>query len=181
MRARTERTELRAGGALGGALRAAGAWLLRMPRWLAALLALGWMAFIWNLSSGPIEVGGEGFGWAVLANLAHAPLFGLLALWCCVALPRRREPFLWAQLDARAIALVLAIVGAYGAFDEWHQSRVSTRTPSGYDLATDLVGAAAVLLVVHQAGRAQTSAARLGTCLGLGALACCIAAIVAAL
>lgn len=178
MRARTEPPPA---GALGLVLRGAGAWLLRLPRWFAALLALGWMAFIWNLSSGPIEVGGEGFGWALLANLAHAPLFGLLALWCCAALPRRSEPFPWARLDARAIAFVLAIVAAYGALDEWRQSRSATRTPSGYDLATDLVGAAAVLLVVHQAGRASTSAARLGACLGLGALACGAAACIAAL
>jgi VanZ family protein len=174
------RTEPQAAGAIGRALRSAGAVLLRLPRALAAALAIGWMAFIWNLSSGPIEVGGEGFGWAVLANLAHAPLFGLLALWSCAALPRRSTPFAWAQLDARAIALVLALVAAYGALDEWRQSRVSTRTPSAFDLATDLVGAAAVLLVVHQAGRVEASAARLWACLGLGSAACLAAALVAA-
>lgn len=164
-----------------GVVRSAGRGLLALPRWAGALVVLGWMAWIHHLSSGPVELSfaGDSAGWSFLANLAHAPLFGLLALACLLVLPRRSAPFPWARLGVREVLLVLLLVGLYAAFDEWHQSRVPTRHGGFSDVVTDLVGAAAVLSVARYAGRAGAREGGLWLRFALGLTACALAAALA--
>lgn len=163
-------------------VRALGSALIALPRPAGVLLAGGWMAFTWWLSSGPRGPQDGGPWWPFFANLAHAPLFGLLALWWIVALPRTESADgarRWAQLDARGMGVVLALALAWGAVDEWHQSSVDGRVSSWTDLVTDGVGATAVLVVAAYAGRADASARGLWWRLGLGLVACAAAAGVA--
>ena len=70
-------------------LAGAGALALALPRPLWALVAVGWAGFGWFLSSRPGEDLPSSFLWSWAGNLAHAPLFGLLALWLALAAPRR--------------------------------------------------------------------------------------------
>ncbi|MFA9460980.1 VanZ family protein [Thiohalorhabdus sp. Cl-TMA] len=70
-----------------------------------------------------------------LQNFLHIPAYGLLAwLWqrALVRLPLGRGP---------ATITALGLTLGYGLFDEWHQSWVPGRYPSGADLMLDGVGA----------------------------------------
>ena len=108
-------------------------WLLRLA---SLMLALGWMAFIYWQSSGPITLDiPELFPHE--DKLLHAVAFGLLAMFWLGTFPiaeagYRRRHVLW--------AIVLATL--YGAFDEWHQSFVPGRTTDAADLLADAIGAA---------------------------------------
>lgn len=153
--------------------------LLRLPRPLALLLPLLWMGLIWNLSSRTFDAPAGGFGmWEYVANLAHAPLFGLLALFWCAALVRGASAAgTLPPLGARHAGGVLALVAVYALLDEWHQSHTPGRDPSAGDVATDLVGAACVLWIVATLGaRRDESVLRrrlllcVGACLGITAL-----------
>lgn len=146
-----------AGASLLGLLRWVGARLVLLPRAGAAVLALGWAALIHRLSSQPFDSVPRGGLWAFASNAAHVPLFGLLALWLALALPRARgESRSWPALTRRAAALVLLAVALYGALDEWHQSTTG-RTPSVLDWATDVAAAAWVVLVAAHAGRGEAT------------------------
>lgn len=57
-----------------------------------------------------------------------------------------------APLDARRVLMSIAIAGLYGASDEWHQSFVPGRTADVADLAADLAGASAAVLLVWACG-----------------------------
>ncbi|QDU84088.1 VanZ like family protein [Planctomycetes bacterium Pla163] len=162
-----------------GLVRRLGFALLALPRPAGVLLAAAWMAFSWWLSSGTHGPQDGGPWWGFLSNLAHAPLFGLLALWWIVALPRRDAPLRWARLGAREMGLVVLLVLAWGAVDEWHQSGVDGRVASWTDLVTDGVGATAVLVVAAYAGRSDARAAGLVARLVIGLAACALAAGVA--
>lgn len=166
-------------GALLALVRRTGRVLLGLPRVAGVLLAAAWMAFSWWLSSGTHGPQGDGRWWGFLSNLAHAPLFGLLALWWIVALPRREGPVRWARLGVREMGLVVALVLAWGAVDEWHQSGVDGRVASWTDLVTDGVGATAVLVVAAYAGRSDARGAGVVGRLVLGLVACALAAGVA--
>jgi len=153
-----------------------GAQLLRLPR-PVYLVATGlWAGLIWYSSSrqGAPEVGT--FWWSVLGNLAHAPLFGLLALWLALALPRTSS---WSRLSGRDRLVILAIVVAWAFTDEWHQSWVEGRDASWIDLCTDFVGAAATLDVARAAGNPVTTEAGLRWRLFRAALACFLCALAA--
>lgn len=126
------------------ALRSAGDWLQLLPRWGACLVALAWMAGIAWLSAQPGDAEPGPWWRSVLWNGGHAPLFGLLALWLALALPRRAG---WPRLDRRGVLTVLGCVLAYGAIDELHQSTSTARDFSALDLITDLTGAACVLWI----------------------------------
>jgi VanZ like family len=120
----------------------------RLPRVVALLLALTWAASIWQLSSGPIDVGVRlSFG-RLLNNLAHGPVYALLAGALCFALPRRAEPFAWPALTPLRSLAVLCFTGAYGCLDEWHQLSSPGRHGSWSDLLTDLCGAYLALAAV---------------------------------
>lgn len=163
------------------AVRALGDLLLRVPRWAAALLTVGWMGWITWLSSAPRGPDGGAPLWSYAANLAHGPLYGALAVLCIAALPRRRGPFPWAELGPRSIALVLAAVGTFAFLDEWHQSIRPGRQASWTDVVTDLAAAAAVVVAARAAGDPDVQPARLVRILVLGCGAVLAAALVATL
>ncbi|HEX6882048.1 MAG TPA: VanZ family protein [Planctomycetota bacterium] len=167
------------GGPLARALRAAGSFLLRVPLPLALLIVLLWGLVIWDLSSTRVPLPrGSSLGWEFLSNLAHAPLFGLLALWLAAVVLRERDGG-WPRPSRARDALVLGLVLAYGVLDELHQSRVPGRDASALDVLTDVVGALLVLWIVRSLGRVPERT--LLTRLGLGLLACCASAALALL
>lgn len=131
-------------GVVARLLARAGARLLAGPPALWALVTAGWALFVRRLSERPAGDLPPPIlhGW--LNNLAHAPLFGLLALWAWLALPRRggRPP-----TGRAAVAGLLVFVTGYGVLDECLQARVPGREASALDVVTDLVGASAVLAV----------------------------------
>ncbi|MDF1799306.1 MAG: VanZ family protein [Planctomycetota bacterium] len=150
--------------------------LLRLPRPAYALVVVLWAGLIWLSSSreGAPEVGT--FWWSVLGNLAHAPLFGLLALWLALALPRAGG---WSRLSGRDRLVILALVLAWGVTDEWHQSWVYGRDASWIDLCTDFVGALVTLDVARAAGDPESTEAGLRWRLLRATLACVLCAIAA--
>jgi VanZ family protein len=159
-------------------LRMLGALLQRLPRsggWILAALWMGFITWLSSLSSDALPSA----PWAAYpSNLAHAALFGLLALWTSLGLPRAGG---WPRLDARGVALVLALVLACAVADEWHQASTPGRSPSVYDLGTDLAGAGATLAVAGYAGRRSAVELGLWLRLALGAAACALAALAATL
>ncbi|MCC6409098.1 MAG: VanZ family protein [Planctomycetes bacterium] len=125
-------------------LRGAGDWLQLVPRPAAWALVVAWLGLIWWLSSQPSDPTPGPWWLSVLWNGGHAPIYGLLALWLALALPRHAG---WPKLDRRGVLSVLALVLASGVLDEFHQSTTSGRDFSALDLLTDLAGAACVLWI----------------------------------
>ncbi len=157
-------------------LRAVGRALQGLPRSLALLPVGAWMALIWWLSSLSGDAGPPSILGGFVNNLAHAPLFGLLALWLALLLPRSNG---WPRLDRRTATQVLLAVLAYALLDEWHQSTSPGRVPSPYDVLTDLVGAACTLWIIAFAGRPNATQRGLSLRLVAGVGACCAAALLA--
>jgi len=89
-----------------------------------------------------------------LLNTGHALLFGLLAFWILLALPRREG---WPVLSRSSVALLLGLALSLGALDELHQGSVPGRAMSAADVLTDLTGAACVLWICAFAGRPGAS------------------------
>lgn len=127
-------------------LRAIGARLALLPRTLAWLPIAGWMTLITGLSSIPGRAEPGGWWRGVLANGMHAPLYGLLALWMCLALPREDG---WPRVDAAGALAVLGGVLAFSVVDELHQSLTPGRDFSMCDVITNLTGAACVLWIAR--------------------------------
>jgi VanZ family protein len=138
-----------------------------VPAWLATLLAFGWYACLWRLSSGPAPAAGAGLLGDWMSNFLHAVVYGFLALLCLLAVPRRRGA--WA-VAGRAALLVVALCAMLGFVDEWHQHHVPGRDASLLDVLTDGVGASGVAWCV----RAALSGAPLGRRV-LASLAACAA------
>ncbi len=149
---------------------------MRWPSSSVWLPSLAWILLITFLSSRRALPGGGGPLFAFLANLAHAPLFGLLALWLVLLVERRAG---WPDLGTRARLGLLLIVVCIGAGDELHQGWITGgRDMSAFDLLTDVVGASAVLGVVKAVAQ-QAPARRLWWLLGAGFVACIAAAAMA--
>jgi hypothetical protein len=163
-------------------LRRVAAWLGALPRPLAWLLAAGWAALIWWFSSQPGDVLPAAWYWDYAANLAHAPLFGLLALWVASAVASRPVGEGWPAPGLRGAVLTALVVLAWGVTDELHQSMVADRTPSMWDLGTDVGAALLVLWIATYVGRGAGGrgateggllgrlAAGIAACLGWAAL-----------
>lgn len=146
--------------------------LLALPRVGAWLLCAGWYGGITWLSSRPGDVEPSPWWWTVLSNGAHAPLFGLLACWISLLLPRVEG---WPRLDLRERWLVCCLIALCGAVDEWHQSYTPGRDLSVLDLWTDVAGAAVSLELVAHLARPESERRGLGSRLALAAgtsLAC---------
>jgi len=149
--------------------------LLRIPRAHAILPAAAWMGLIWALSATRLPgIGGAGVGQAFLTNFAHAPEFGLLALWLLLLAPRRDG---WAVLSVGTTASILAFVAAYALTDELHQSRVPGRDASILDVVTDSIGAACVLWIARYAGTSGATHRGLVGRFCIGLLLCALAAL----
>lgn len=157
-----------------GAFHALGRTLQRIPRALAAVGGLAWAAVIWYVSSRPapsMERGGP-FG-EILANLAHAPEYGVLVVWLALALPRRGG---WPRLGARAVSWILLVAVLYAVLDEYHQSFTPHRDASAFDVLTDFVGACATLSCIVTAGGPRASSRELILRFVIGFFACVLAA-----
>jgi VanZ family protein len=165
-------------GPLTRALSAAGRFLLRVPLALVLVIVALWLVVIWDLSSASRpKPKGNSVLWEFLSNLAHAPLFGLLALWISAAVLRRRGGG-WPRPDWRRGGFVVGSVLAFGVLDEWHQSHVPGRDASALDVLTDVAAAGMVLWIVYVLGRSPTERGLLAR-LALGVLACCASAALA--
>ncbi len=124
-----------------------------LPRPLAAGAAFGWMALIWWLSSGPIDVRPPVPAGDFVWNLAHAAVFGVLASLVATAAAPRPLPARWPHPGRTACLVAFLVVLIWAALDEWHQVRVDGRHGSPFDFATDLTGAASALWLASYAGR----------------------------
>lgn len=156
-----------------GLARALGA----LSRPLAVAAAGGWMLLIWWLSSGPIDVHPPipemDFFW----NLAHAPVFGVLAALTAVAVTPRPLPGSWPDPGRRARLVAFLLVAAWAATDELHQGRVPGRSSSPFDFATDVVGAACVLWIAGYAGSPGADERGLRRRFAIGIALCAAAAL----
>jgi hypothetical protein len=164
-----------------GLIRRTGRWALRLPRWFWLAAAVAWAGGIWYLSSRPggRESTGLFHSWA--ANMAHAPLFGLLALWIALALPREETAlgFTWARFGLLDFRLAFWAVVAYGLLDEYHQSTTGTRDASVYDLLTDWAAAYITLGIAALAGRAEVDERTMRRHLIKGVAICCLTGLAA--
>lgn len=108
--------------------------------WIAWGPAITWAAVLFFFSElRGIPSGFERF--AVNDKFAHAILY--TALGISLAWGRKIGPF-------KPPHVLLLLAGyAYGAFDEWHQSRVPGRTPDAMDLVADVVGVSLGYLLFH--------------------------------
>jgi VanZ family protein len=107
-------------------------WFLR---WLPAV---GWMALIFALSAQP-DLPHPASGWMdlLISSAAHVFLFGVLALLLGWALAPNR----W------ALATAFLLTALYALSDEFHQAFVPGRHPDPLDLACDILGAVAGLIL----------------------------------
>jgi hypothetical protein len=139
-------------GALGRALRAAGRGLLALPRGAGLVLAVLWLGVIRWLGQGRggLSHGVTWLSWGL--NTGHALLYGILALWLLLLLPRSGG---WPRIDAPACRALLASVFTFGFAEEVIQAFIPGRNGSLLDVLTDLVGAACVLAVAAHLGRAD--------------------------
>lgn len=174
--AREEAGAARSSAGALGLLRRAGALLLFLPRAAGGFLVAAWMSGIAWLSSIPSKDLPAPPWASFVSNLAHAFLYGFLALWAALCLPRDAG---WPRFRARAVAPILALVLAYALFDEWHQSRTPGRDPSLYDLITDVIGALSTLAVASYVGRRGAGERGLWLRLSAGAASCAFAALLA--
>jgi VanZ family protein len=106
-----------------------------------------WMGVIFAFSA---QQSLPGFGNStfdlLLKKGGHAVGYGVLALLAARALARGRS------LRVRQVAWALLIAAVYAATDEYHQSFVPGRTPSGIDWGIDLAGSI-VAIAWRWAGR----------------------------
>ncbi len=108
------------------------------------VLALGWMALIFFLSSQsdlPVPP-----LFPLQDKIEHGVAFGILGFFFTDRLnPIGPRPF------SQRVLVITAMVAAYGAFDELHQSFVPARDASLADLAADTIGGlvSAIIFSVH--------------------------------
>jgi VanZ family protein len=122
-----------------------------LRRWLAAPLALRWLAVAatvgalwWSSSqsprpSEPSVVGG------LLHNSMHVVAYAVVgaAVWCALHAPRHAR-----QRTAAVAAVVFAMV--YGVVDELHQGSVPGRVVSAWDVLSDTCGALLGVWLLHR-------------------------------
>jgi VanZ family protein len=123
--------------------------LRAVPPAVGVLLAAGWVALLWHLSSktpAEIEPGLPvgSYAW----NLAHAPAYAALATW--LALAARRRGTSVAPAGRTAAVIVIACL-VYAIADEVHQGFVPGRDASALDVLTDLAGAASAVACLRAA------------------------------
>lgn len=100
-----------------------------------ALLSVSWMAAIFWQSSKTGLPGNE-----FTAVIGHLAEYAVLAYLYYRTIARSDRGF---QTHAALAAILLAVT--YGVSDEWHQSWVPTRQADIWDVATDMVGALAMM------------------------------------
>lgn len=112
-------------------------WLKKHPLLYLWLPVVAWMGLIFALSAQP-DLPHPDAGWAdlLVSSLAHAFVFGVLALLLARALGDRPR--------AARLAFVLTVLYAFS--DELHQAFVPGRVPDLWDLVCDALGAGLALL-----------------------------------
>ena len=113
--------------------------------WIWAVLALGWMAFIYALSdrpAGDFDDANDVVSWLPLASVVvHVALYFILSLSVL------RMFVLLRPVSEGLIAYSTIFVAlVYGVLDEFHQSGVYGRASEAIDVVSDVSGA--VLVVV---------------------------------
>jgi len=121
------------------------------------VFALGWMALIFFLSSKsdlPVPP-----LFPLQDKVAHGVAFGILGFF----FSRSFRPH-WAPPLLKRVLVITAMVAAYGAFDELHQSLVPARDASLADLAADTLGGmvSAILCSFWAARRTEHGAKGIG-------------------
>ncbi|MBI2867995.1 MAG: VanZ family protein [Chloroflexi bacterium] len=117
---------------------------------LSALAAIGWMAFLWYLSSrSTVPVPGNGETQFTLRKLGHAAAYAVLGVFALTSTRQvmRRE---WAYASAILVVLVYAVI------DETHQTYTPGRVGSERDVLIDVaggLGAVAVAWAIRQIAR----------------------------
>jgi hypothetical protein len=157
------------------ALHRVGRGLLRIPRSLAWLPALGWAGVIFAMSSLRAPLGdlpGSGLT-AFLGNLGHAFEFGVLLLLLVPVLPRTDTWVVWNACTSKFLP-GLAFLFAFS--DELHQSQVRGRDASVLDLCTDLAGILSVYYVVRLLERPDGGVPGLRSLLVKALVVCCVCA-----
>jgi VanZ family protein len=136
------------------------------------LPVLAWMAVIFTASSdaysyehssriiAPLlywlfpHISANAVGWVVFIarKCAHVAEYCVLALllWRAFRRPQKDHPRPW---NWREAGIVLLVVAAYAATDEFHQIFVPTRTPAVHDVVIDTLGGAAGLFLLWLIGR----------------------------
>ena len=145
-------------------------WLLRVlgtvfrpyvaaPVALRIPLAVVWAATIWILSSGEVTMGTQLPFRALIGNVAHVVIFGILAALCWFSSPRppaaassEAKPLAGVLMDAAEVRkrewLGVGCGVVWGVADELHQSTVPGRFASVADVVTDLFGALLAVTVL---------------------------------
>ena len=162
-------------------LRRLGQRILRLPDVLPWAAVVSWMGVIWYASASRFPPGPPHLFWRVLGNLAHAPEFGILALFLCAALLRPGPQGAWPLVGRSEVVRVLLPVLIYAIVDEWHQGRTPGRQPSVFDVTTDVTGAVCVLWIVAYLGSPHASELGLWARLAGGLLSCVASALLASL
>jgi VanZ family protein len=161
-------------------IRGSGRLAVALPRsfWLGT--AALWAGGIYYLSSRPSPPAEGSYLWAWIANMAHAPLYGLLALWLALALPREDCSLghKWSRLEPKYFHLVLWTVLAFAISDELHQISVAGRDSSPFDLFTDFC-ATFITLKVATTAPTDITPKQMARDLKKGVLLCSLAALAA--
>jgi VanZ family protein len=108
------------------------------------VLALGWMALLFLLSSQsdlPVPP-----LFPLQDKIEHGVAFGILGAF----FHRSFKPY-WSPPLLKRVLVITAMVAAYGAFDEFHQSFVPARDASLADFAADTIGGlvSAIIFSLH--------------------------------
>ena len=111
-------------------------------RHLSLLLATGWAAIIFFLSSQPGTDIPPPF--PHMDKVLHALAFGVLGFLVLGGIKPGERDHSHAQL-----VIAIAIAGAYGVLDEIHQHYVPGRMPDVLDVLADLVGAVLGVWLLH--------------------------------
>lgn len=116
--------------------------LQRAVAWLAVF---GWAGVIFFLSSQPELPYPKKMTAEVLSILGHFSAYSILAGLLYLAQTT-------SGISGRRPAAIAIVASAlYGLSDEWHQSFVPGRDPSGLDVAVDTIGATVAVLTLHVA------------------------------
>ena len=113
--------------------------------WIWAILALGWMAFIYALSdqpAGALDDANDLVSWLPLASVVvHVAMYFILSV-----LVLRTFVLLRPVTEGLIAYSTIFVALVYGVLDEFHQSGVDGRTSEAIDVVADVSGA--VLVVV---------------------------------
>jgi VanZ family protein len=115
------------------------------------LMLLGWMIFIFALSSRHQLPSPMGLSPDFISVVGHFTVYFVLAVLLWSGLPRPG----WSARRRLGLAFVGTMVFALS--DEWHQSFVLGREPTMFDLAIDAVGALCALAVIELVARTRGS------------------------